>query len=66
MAGAVDLSAQLAKVDKQIELTQQRIRGFELKIAEPGYEEKAPENVRKMNAEKVCVCWWLIVALLFS
>ena len=53
---AVDLTAQLTKIDKAIELTNQRIRGIQLKMGEPGYEEKAPEAVRKGHAEKVrCV-----------
>lgn len=48
----MDVSAQLAKMNKAIELWEQRVEALKAKMAEPGYN-KAPESVRKAQADKV-------------
>jgi hypothetical protein len=67
--GSVDVSAQLAKMNKQIELWQQRVDALKAKMAEPGYN-RAPESVRKAQSDKVSFhpcpcscCVWLIITL---
>jgi Skp family chaperone for outer membrane proteins len=50
--GSVDVSAQLAKMNKQIEVWQQRVDALKAKMAEPGYN-RAPEAVRKAQSDKV-------------
>jgi len=49
----VDLSQQLARVEKQLQTLDSTIASYEKKMAAPGYEEKVPESVRKMNEEKL-------------
>merc|ERR1719487_2616722 len=52
VADIVDLGAEAAKQEKKIEAAKKSLASYEAKMADPNYEQRVPENVRKMNTEK--------------
>lgn len=48
----LDLSAELAKLNKKVISAEKMVASYEAKMAMPGYEEKVPPAVREMNAQK--------------
>lgn len=49
----LDLSQELAKLQKKVASAEKMVASYEAKITAPGYEEKVPANVREMNAQKL-------------
>merc|ERR1711972_235906 len=48
----LDLSQELAKLEKKVISAEKMVKSYEDKMAAPGYEEKVPEKVRETNAQK--------------
>jgi valyl-tRNA synthetase len=49
----LDLSKELDKLKKKVESGKKTVASYEAKMNIPNYEEKVPETVREMNAEKL-------------
>jgi len=49
----LDLSAELAKLQKKVTSAEKMVASYKAKMAMPGYEEKVPAPVREMNAQKL-------------
>jgi valyl-tRNA synthetase len=52
VADIVDLASEAAKQEKKIEAAKKSLASYEAKMKDPNYEQRVPENVRKMNTEK--------------
>merc|ERR1719247_1711681 len=52
VADIVDLAKEAEKQEKKIEAAKKSLASYEAKMADPNYEQRVPENVRKMNTEK--------------
>mmetsp|Transcript_49822 Transcript_49822/g.153860 ORF Transcript_49822/g.153860 Transcript_49822/m.153860 type:complete len:1584 (+) Transcript_49822:1327-6078(+) len=49
----LDLTAELAKLQKKVTSAEKMAASYEAKMAMAGYEEKVPAEVREMNAQKL-------------
>jgi len=49
----LDLSSELAKLQKKVVSAEKMVASYEAKMAIPGYEEKVPAPVREMNTQKL-------------
>lgn len=49
----LDLTKELAKIQKKVESAQKSVKSIEAKINIPNYEEKVPGHIRDQNAEKL-------------
>jgi len=49
----LDLSQELAKLEKKVISAQKMAASYEAKMAVPGYEERVPASVREMNTQKL-------------
>ena len=52
LAGSIDVSKEIAKLQKNSDGLRKQLEGLQKKVSIPNYETKVPENVRKLNAEK--------------
>merc|ERR1719395_513493 len=48
----LDLSGELAKLEKKATSAQKMVASYETKMAVEGYEERVPKDVRDMNTQK--------------
>lgn len=53
LQGLVDLDAEIAKCEKKLNLAQLNAEKLRKLIAQPGYEQNLPEDVRANNADQV-------------
>merc|ERR1719330_2033812 len=52
-AEGVDLTQELAKLQKKVESAKKMVQSYEAKMSIPNYEEKVPPQVRQQNTEKL-------------
>ncbi|KAL5480308.1 VAS1 [Sanghuangporus weigelae] len=64
--GLVDLDAEIAKIDKKLDVTNLAADKLRKQMAGPDYETAVPENVRVTNAERLKTCEAEIVTLKLS
>lgn len=55
LQGLVDLDVEIAKCEKKLTLAQLNVDKVRKLIAQPGYEQNIPEDVKASNLENVCV-----------
>ena len=53
LKGVVDAATEIAKLDKKLEQLEQQYEVLKSKMEDSGYEEKVPEKVRILDAEKL-------------